>query len=227
MEPTTVSKAFGHALSIIRNLPLWLLTAIALSLFVFIIYPVFHESVVPATMIWIKFALIVSVILVACRLVSVVVDYLYKHRMRERDRDVPRFENVYTQLYILFITRHVTEVISQGVTFRQRVRNAHTIIKKIKDHPRPVRNILAAARALFDRQIERSAEIEYGPGFPLDQIKVIICQNAKICDQKLLNLVARADRARYEVGGSDMTSEELALYEYISERHTRLSKHYG
>jgi hypothetical protein len=70
--------------------------------------------------------------------------------------------------------------------------------------------------------------VEYGGSFPLAQIQKIIKGHEMYCDETLLNLIALADRSRYEdmPAGADVTSAELALYEHIVKRHRALSKKY-
>jgi hypothetical protein len=67
MEPVTSGASqIAKALAAIKDLPLWLLTAIALFLFIFLSVPVFGGAVSENTRTWITAAAIASAIFAAC-----------------------------------------------------------------------------------------------------------------------------------------------------------------
>lgn len=125
-------------------------------------------------------------------------------------------------MYGLFLTRHITTSSSIGSPYlRQRLHNSRELFGRGRYVP--------ALKAIFDKQeSEPAGEVEYGGSFPLDQMQRIIKGHEMYCDETLLNLIARADRSRYEdvAGGSEVTSAELALYEHIVKRHRALGKKY-
>lgn len=139
---------------------------------------------------------------------------------KEDKREVARFEKIYTPLQVLFLTRHITTVSSYGAPYlRQRLRNAGDYLAEGK--------VLRGLKAIFDKQPwGPNAEVEFGGPFPLSQILHIVEENERYCDQTLLNLIAQADRARYEESTHDygMTSAELSLFDHIIEQHRALSK---
>jgi hypothetical protein len=81
-----------------------------------------------------------------------------------------------------------------------------------------------AWRALFDRQVSSSAEIEFGGDFPLSDIVRTVRDNSQHASVELIRLVNRADRSRYEEPDSSLlTDAEYALFSYIDAQHRRLS----
>ena len=89
----------------------------------------------------------------------------------------------------------------------------------------------AAVRAIGDRrETKEEAEVEFGPGFPLDEIKRILSGNEAYADETLLQLVGRADLSRYERQLDErgeprdgLTDEELELFRHIVEMRSRLA----
>jgi hypothetical protein len=137
-------------------------------------------------------------------------------------RERERFEKIYAPMYALFITRHITTSSSIGAPyFSQRIENAKELFERKK--------YWRALKALFDKKhSEPAAEVEYGGAFPMAQIHKIVKGNEMYCDEKLLILIARADRSHYEDMPSDreVTSAQLALYERIIDRHRVFNKKY-
>lgn len=80
MEPTSSAGAYAKTLSLIKDLPLWLLTGVALSLIVFLYVPAFHDLASPTARPWVIFAAILFAILALCRFVSVVIAYASTRR---------------------------------------------------------------------------------------------------------------------------------------------------
>lgn len=130
-----------------------------------------------------------------------------------------RHERLYAPLGALFITRHVTTSCAVLAPYlKQRIRNAVKALWNWK--------LLTALRALGDKQQTKElAEIEYGGRFPMTQISSILRGNEAFADRKLLDLVRRADRSRYESEDDDgLTDEELALFYHIVETEAELNK---
>lgn len=141
---------------------------------------------------------------------------------KSNKRELARFERIYAPMLSLFLTRHITTSSSIMAPYLgQRLRNARDLFAKHR--------YIRALKAVFDKQTtEPTAEIEYGGSFPLAHIHKIVKGNEMYCDEKLLNLIARADRSRYEdmPGDSDVTLDELALFQHIAKQHHALTKKY-
>lgn len=89
---------------------------------------------------------------------------------------------------------------------------------------RPWRALRRAFRALRDRQVSTSAEVEYGGEFPMAEIHAIVTANPAAAGPTLLNLVRRADRSRHEDPPSHgLLTEEYALFQHIHAQHSQLS----
>jgi hypothetical protein len=87
-EPvTTISGAVTKALSAIKDFPLWLLTAIALSLIAFLSVPEFSSAVPQVkTRTWITVAAITAAIFAACRFGSLIFSRINSYRADVRAR---------------------------------------------------------------------------------------------------------------------------------------------
>lgn len=141
---------------------------------------------------------------------------------RDNKRHLARFEKIYAPMYGLFLTRHITVYSSVRAPYlHQRIRNARELFEE--------RRYLRAFKAIFDKkETEPSAEVEFGDSFPLSEIQRLVKGNEMYCDETLMNLIARADRSRYEdypVRGG-ITVAELSLHEHIVRRHRALSKRF-
>ena len=146
--------------------------------------------------------------------------------LRYRDRATKareRLMKVYRPIHALFLDRHVTS--SSAILaprIGDRLRNAR---KKLRGQRYSLRRLELASRALGDRGVLTSAEVEYGGEFPLHEIKGIALANLEQADERLLSLIRRADRSRYEEPGqSVLTDEEFALFNHIHAEHKRLSR---
>jgi hypothetical protein len=130
--------------------------------------------------------------------------------------------NIYRPLYSLFLTRHLTVVTGSAPRLRLRVNDARM---QLHAHPRRSTGIKKAWKALFPSKEPPTAEFEYGGSFPLSEIIKLARARVGDADEKLLNLISRADRSQYEEYGSAfLTSAELALFDHIAAEHTRLSR---
>src|SRR5260370_5701492 len=82
MEPiTTLGVSLAKTLSVIKDFPLWLLTAVALSLVVFLVLPSFARAVSEDTRTWITVAAITSAIFAGCRFASLVIAEIKTYRL--------------------------------------------------------------------------------------------------------------------------------------------------
>jgi hypothetical protein len=87
MEPITTSGAsLAKTLSIIKDFPLWLLTAIALALAAFLVMPSFAGAVSKDTRTWVTVATITSAIFAGCRFASLVIDEIRTYRLSLKAR---------------------------------------------------------------------------------------------------------------------------------------------
>src|SRR5690348_4306172 len=140
MEPLSTS-GFTKIVSTFKDFPLWLLTGIALSLFVFLYSSNFGEDLPSAMRMSLKFGTIFSASLAVCRFVSVRLE-------TTKRRNSNRFTHIYRPLSVLLLTTHVTMSSSTGAPrFRDRWENA---IEKFATVRRRRRAIRAAVKALFD-----------------------------------------------------------------------------
>ncbi len=133
-----------------------------------------------------------------------------------------RYSRLYAPMRALFLTRHVTSgSASLAPYFRQRLTTAWRRARQ--------RRFREAWRAVWDkRETEESAEIEFGGSFPLDAILALLHGNEQYADERLLNLIRRADRSRYDERSQDdtgsLTEDELALFHHIARESARLGK---
>jgi hypothetical protein len=81
MEPLATATSLGtKALSVIKDLPLWLLTGIALSLAAFLSIPEFCGAVSEDTRTWLAVAATAFAIFAGCRFVSVIISLIGRYR---------------------------------------------------------------------------------------------------------------------------------------------------
>jgi hypothetical protein len=89
MEPITTSGAsLAKTLSIIKDFPLWLLTAIALALAVFLVLPSFAGAVSENTRTWVTVAAMTSAIFAGCRFASRVIAEIRTNRLNLKARRI-------------------------------------------------------------------------------------------------------------------------------------------
>ena len=140
-EPTTaISGAITKALSAIRDFPLWLLTAIALSLIAFLSIPEFSRAVSQETRRWITVAAITAAIFAACRFGSVITSHFVSYRTdvrtrrnlreeRRRRADLIRYSMVYMPLFAELFRIRIEAVYSERASkFRDRLQNSWHIL---------------------------------------------------------------------------------------------------
>lgn len=138
------------------------------------------------------------------------------------EREEKRFAEIYSPLMGLFTTCHITTASAQAAPYlRQRFWNALELAQEIK--------LVEALRALFDKQdLGTSGEVEYGGPFPLSAITKHLKGREHFADQRLIILVAQANRAQYECQpeGSDLTNADLALFNHVYRQHEILASRF-
>jgi hypothetical protein len=177
-EPaTTISGAITKALSAIKDFPLWLLTAIALSLIVFLSAPQFSGTVSKETRTWITVATFTVVIFAACRFGSVVISHFKSYREDVKARrklhdesirrsDLIRYSNVYMPLFTELFRISITAAYAEGAPkLRDRLQNSWDILSNRR---RRVAALKAAWKALSDRQLRVAGAVDYGGEFPIE-----------------------------------------------------------
>lgn len=139
-----------------------------------------------------------------------------------------QYEEIYAPLRAAFLEIQVTSATSAAFPFlRQRIRRAFRLLNEGK--------LRKAIRAISDKGVSGpSAEIEFGPGFPLSKIQNLLTQKSSLANPEIMNLFQRADRAQYEsqiVGGRDydneLLPEEYELFIHIVEKYRELSERFG
>ncbi len=228
-EPaTTISSAVTKALSAIKDFPLWLLTAIALSLIAFLSVPQFSDAVPRETRTWIIVAAVTAAIFAGCRFGSVVIAPVKTQRKLREERirraETIRYSTVYILLFAeLFRIRITTTYSQRAPKFRDRVKNSWDILSARR---RRVAALKPAWTALFDRQVRVAGEVDYGGEFPIDMLRCVVEQNLSTCDHTLLNLISAAEQSHMEIqiGYDQLTQEDIELYDYIMSEHPRLKK---
>jgi hypothetical protein len=165
---------------------------------------------------------LVTTIFIGCKLISVGVSHLIEARRRSLPCEQARLDHLYRPLVTLFLTTHVTVCTGVGAPrFSQRLENSW---EELGAYRRPWVGVKRAFRALFERHISTSAEVEFGGAFPLSEIVDLMRKRAVQADTELLELARRADRAQYEEPDRGLiTDEELSLFEHIHAEHSRLS----
>jgi hypothetical protein len=224
MEATALA-ASKRALDALRAIPFYVIAAILLSAALIWTVPPFLAVIPEAARPWVPLALAIAAIVAACHLANSIASSFFKRRRVITERDRLRLVHLYRPLTTLFLTRHVTtSTFVKAPRLTHRLENAWSELGRYR---RRMVGVKRAARALFDRLSSTSGEIEFGGGFPLAEIIKLVRRHAEHADAELLNLIARADRSRYEEPGGDLlTDAELALFEYIERRHERLSRRF-
>ena len=152
----------------------------------------------------------------------------YKKAKKELQNNIQkkRYEEIYSPMLSLFLTRHVTT--AQGIAagyFRIRLRFFWRYLTKGE--------IIEAITSLWNKRKSKiGAEIEFGGSYPFEEIKNIILGKEKYADNELLNLIRLVDRSYYEVVSPDhgkyddntLTDEEFELFNHITKEHYKLQK---
>lgn len=134
-----------------------------------------------------------------------------------------RYRLVYAPLRTLLLDKHITTVV--GVHYPrvlQRIRRAWPYLRRF--------NLKYGFKILSDKYGKPRSEIEFGGHFPLKQIKEIIEKHGEWADSKLLGLVQKADRSKYESYDEyefSLTEEELTLADHIWDMYDQLNKRFS
>jgi len=218
--------ASAKVLSALKDLPLWLLSGVALTLIIFRCIPALRGNIPVSTLPWFTLVSLLFTILSMLRLVSVLFERREIKLQATKHREINSLNRVYSPIYALFLTCHVTTCSDTGAPLRQRLSNARNDLLTIRRRRGAIRDAL---KAIFDKEIHTSGEVEYGVDFPRDRIKDIVCENHVHADRRLLDLVRWADRSQYEdcCGESGLTDADLELYDHIFSQYARLKKRYG
>jgi hypothetical protein len=150
----------------------------------------------------------------------------YKRAKNEilENHDRQQFRKIYAPLRSLLLDIQVTSASSIRYPY---------LPQRIKRAIRLVRNgrFKNSITAIVDKGISGpSAEIEFGPGFPLSKIKAILTSHAPLADPEIMDLYQRVERSQYEGGRgyeNELLPEELELFDHIIDKYGELSKRFG
>jgi hypothetical protein len=222
MDATTGLAATRQTLDALKAVPAWLLLSLCAIFSIVWLLPQYFVPLPPRIQAALPLALLATGILVIFKLSSVALSFWLARRRLARARDHDRLLNLYRPLIALFLTRHVTTCTGRASPYlRHRISNAW---QEVGVYRRRWTGLKRAWRALFDRQVSSSAEIEFGGDFPLSDIVRTVRDNSQHASVELIRLVNRADRSRYEEPDSSLlTDAEYALFSYIDAQHRRLS----
>lgn len=174
--------------------------------------------------------IIVSIIIIITTLAGTY-RWVYKLGLKKSDNDFKRlsiqnrYKLIYSPLRKLLIDKHIsTAILVKYPYFNQRFKRAKPDFKKIK--------LKSAFNKLMDKNGgKRLAGVDFGGDFPLDKMKEIVENNINWADSKLIGLVQRADRSKYEEHNYNkpntdgmMTHEELELADHIFDNFFKLNK---
>jgi len=207
----------------LRDAPLWVLGGSALSALVaWLVAPL--NAIVPATYRpYLPIASIVFLIFAGARALHAVTAAVGHRRARHRRMAQQRLRRLYRPMLGLFTEQHLAS--SEAILsprLKHRIANAWRLLQTRRGLGRKTR---AAWRALGDREVSASAEMEFGSTFPLAKIKGILSGALEFADADLMSLVRRADRSHYEdqPQDSEVTGAEYALMTHIFTEHHRLT----
>ncbi|WP_316395221.1 hypothetical protein [Bradyrhizobium sp. 33ap4] len=225
MDAVTGATA-TKVLDTFKSLPTWLLLGLSGALLLIWFSPSILASLPVDLQLAMPAALVPVLVLTICNVLGWCVTHLVERQMKARDRDRERLLHLYRPLISLFLTRHIT--VSTGAAspyLRHRMENAWDALTS---SGRRWRRVKRAWRALFDKQISSSAEVEYGGDFPLDKIIALVRANLRYAEPELQDLISHADRSRYEeYDRAAITDAEYALFDHINRMHRRLSTRAG
>lgn len=207
----------------VKDAPLWMLAAAAAIAAALWKVPALYALVPQAYGKFLPLATLVLVTFAVARAVSTFVSVAQTTRSRRRELASTRLAKLYRPMLALFSDRHLTASSAILAPYlKNRVANA---LDALRTRRGPIRKFSGAWRALGDRKVSTSAEMEYGGAFPLEEIKSIMRDAPDCADAELMNRIRRADRSRYEdqPDGTEVTEDEYALAEHIFAEHDRLT----
>ena len=173
----------------VKDAPIWMLAAaatIAAALWkvpaLYALVPEDYGKFPPlATLVLVTFAL--------ARAVNYLVSVAQTKRSRQRELASTRLTRLYRPMHALFSERHLTSSsVILAPYLRDRLGNAFDVLKTRR---RLVRKVPDAWRALRDRKVSTSAEMEYGGAFPLKEIKAIMRGAPDCTDAALMDRISR------------------------------------
>ncbi|MBA4092221.1 MAG: hypothetical protein C0494_16750 [Sphingobium sp.] len=207
----------------LKDVPLWtLIAATIVAVALWQITPL-HSAVPNQYRAYIPLAAFALAVFTIARIANTIALTISARRRRRREWADLCLTKLYRPMIALFNERHLTSSsVILAPYLKNRVANAW---EKLRRRRGIVRKIHSAWRALSDRRISTSAEMEYGSSFPLDQIKALVRFSPDCADGTLTSLVRRADRSRFEdqPQNFEVTKDEYALAEHIFAEHKRLS----
>ncbi|MBC3420319.1 hypothetical protein [Pseudomonas sp. RW3S2] len=210
---------------VIKNIPVWLVSGVAITLAMVCWIPALNAFVPPDQKNWLPLAVLFSVVILACLLSSKLLLLVASRNKEIRSREMLRHEHVYRPARVLLIDCHVTVAVGRGAPYvSQRIRNAWGELWWYK---RKKTCLKMAFRALFDKKISSGVEVEFG-SFPLKKISDLVLSNRQYAENDLINAIQRANRSRYEDATceSSFTDAEYDLYKRIVRESNRLSRRF-
>lgn len=205
----------------VKDAPLWMLAAATAAALWQV--PALHGLVPHEYGKLLPLATLLLVPFAVARAVSTFVSVVQAKRTRQRELATARLTKLYRPMLALFSDRHLTASSAIHAPYlKDRVANALEILRSRRGL---VRKVSGAWRALGDRRVSTSAEMEYGGAFPLEEVKSIMRGATDCADAELINLIRRADRSHYEDQPDDgeVTEDEYALAEHSFAEHDRLT----
>ena len=212
------------AIESLKAIPAWLLAGICLSTAMVWFVPDFQGLLPSNLKPWLPLGFFVVSVLLLCLLTSKLVAVVIANRIRTAEREKLKHLHLYRPLRTLLLNCHITTAVGRGAPYlTQRLRNAWC---ELGTYQRRRTGIRKAVRALFDRKISQSSEVEYGDDFPLSKISKLVSDNGQYADEELLNAIHWANRSRYEEPsqGPLLTEAEYELFVLIEEQGHRLSR---
>lgn len=221
-DPVEVSMKL---VDVIRNIPVWLVGGLAITLAMVWWIPDFNAMVAPDQKKWLPLAVLFSAVILTCLLSSKLLLLVASRNKEMRSREMLRHQHIYRPARVLLIDCHVTVAVARGAPcIRQRVRNAWDELWRYK---RTKTCLKMAFRAIFDKRISSGVEVEFGD-FPLKKITDLVLKNGQYAEGDLINAIQRANRSRYEDATCEdsFTDAEYDLYTRIVRESNRLSRRF-
>ena len=163
MEPSASAGSSAKILSVLMELPMWLLFAIDLFLMLILVIPELNRNVPVSIRPWVPLVALLFTILLIFRGLSKIFEYRKTQLLNRTNREKQRLVRVYEPIYAFFLTRHVTQVSSIGAPYlRQRFDKVLTSL--FKRRGKRV-SILSALKAFFDKEEHITGEVEWGGRF--------------------------------------------------------------
>lgn len=221
---TGVAETTLKAVLSLKDIPVWVLGGICLSIALVWFVPDFLGLLPSNLKLWLPLGFCVFSVLLICLLISRLIAAVIASRARSYEQKKLKYYHLYAPLQTLLLDCHISTVTARAAPrFSHRVKNACDELSKYKRHRTGAR---MAFRALFDKKEVQCSEVEYGDDFPLFKISKLAVEEIQYADEGLLNAIKRAKRSRYEEpsDGSLLTEAEYELSVRIYEQYRRLSR---